>query len=262
MSNANPTHIKDRLALSGGAQLSRTSQEVDKLTGPVLDWAGVSAADVVTVREDFTAAAGVTLPAPWGKQDTSAAGAPTSDYVNDAADGVYRLKFASTDEVETLTLYWADQLMIPSTKRIRFTARIKIDTTAAGGLSADDRIVIGVASARNATLDSIVDHAWFRMEGANQNILCETDDGTTDNNDNDTGADWVEATYVTLTIDIDKQADVRFLVDGVDVTPETMNTSAAVTGDVLQPYIEIQKDGGTETHQLDIDYVEVSWLRS
>jgi hypothetical protein len=262
MSDTNPTHTKDRQALSGGVQLSRTAAEADKMLGPVCDWAGVSLTDIVTVREDFIKTAGVALPAPWGKVDVSAAGSPTLDFVANAADGVYRLKFDNTDELQSCTLHWADYLAIPSTKRARISWWITIDTTAAGGFSADDRLVCGLAGARNATLDSVVDHAWFRLEGANYNILCETDDGTTDNNDNDTGADWAEATKVKLTVDIDSQAGVRFYVNDVDVTPETMVTSAAVVTDLLQPYLEVQKDAGVETHQFDVDAVEVSWIRS
>lgn len=262
MSKDRPTHVKDTKAMSGGIQLSRTSKEVDKKVGPFLDWAGVDCDDVVVVREDFVAAAGTTLPAPWAEQDTSAAGTPTTDYVSGDPQGIYRLATDATNEAQRLTLYFGDNLVIPPTARARFSARIKIDTDSAGGLTADDRIVVGLASARNATLDSVADHAWFRLEGANQNILCETDDGTTDNDDNDTGVDWAEATYVKLTIDVDVQGDVRFLVDDADVTPETMSLAAAVAGDKLQPFIEIQKDAGTEAHTLDIDWVEVAWVRS
>ena len=210
------------------------------------------------VDEDFQADAGATLPKPWGTQDTSAAGAPTLNYVADAAGGIFRLATSVTDELQTLTLYWADQLTIDVTKAPIMEARIRMNFEGAT-FSADQRFVVGLASARNATLDSVVTHAWFRVEGANLNILKETDDGTTDTDDTDTTIDIVDNTWTRLRIDMTTLAAVAFSVDGVAAGGAAMSIPLA-SGN-LQPFIEQQKDAGAEVETLDIDYVLISWAR-
>tara|TARA_R100001163_G_C5066314_1_gene204706 strand:- start:35 stop:787 length:753 start_codon:yes stop_codon:yes gene_type:complete len=190
--------------------------------------------------------------------DTSSSGSPTLTH-QATADGVYRMAFASTDEAEYLATYLGDDCCIPPTKNPIFEARIKIT----GTFSADDRVVIGLASARNNTLDNIADHVWFRMEGANNNILVEGDDGTTDNDDNDTSVDWTSGTFHKLKIDCSDLSDVKFYVDGTQcVLPEKIDVDQMAAGDVLQPYIEMQKDAGTVTHSVDIDYISVLWDRT
>lgn len=189
-------------------------------------------------------------------QDTSAGGTPTLAFLAEA-DGVFRLKFSNTDEAQNLTLYLGDGCCIPATANPTLEARVKIT----GTFSADDRLVVGFASARNATLDNIADHAWFRMEGANNNILIEGDDnGTTDTNDIDTGADWASGTYVTLKIDMSDLSAVKYFIDGQQVTT-TINVGGMDSAALLQPFIEIQKDAGTVEHSIDIDWIDVRWDR-
>lgn len=216
------------------------------------------------IFQDFYAKDGDTVAGMWGTQDTSAAGTPILAHTNIAPDGGYMMKLATTEEAEAITLYCADTLMIPIEKQpvITFGLSITSDTSGGGGLlGASDIIVVGLASARNATLDSIATNAWFRFEGANHNVLVETDDNSVNNDDNDTGEDWGETTPMRLTIDCRNLADIRFLVNDVDVTPETM-TMAAATGKV-QPFIEVTKASAANMdHMVLIDYVEMSWLRT
>lgn len=208
------------------------------------------------IFEDFFAIDTATKPPPWATQDTSAAGTPVLDYVADADNGEFQLNHDATSEAQTLTLYWADQLMIEPTKNPIFECRIKINFAGAA-FTADQRIVIGLAGPRNATLDDIARHAWFRIEGANLNILAETDDGTTDDDDNDTTIDIVDNTYLTLRIDMSDLAAIKFYVNGV----LGATLAAAVMTANLQPFIEIQRDAGAETEDVRIDYVMVEWDR-
>ena len=247
-------HRKTEMFLDG-LGLTRDVDAGDVPTAVDVTWAGVGLEKATRLQEDFLLAAGGTLPPPWGKQDTSAAGAPTHDYVVDLAGGVYRMKFAADDEVETLTLYLADQLVVDLAKQPIFRARVKI--TADTAFSADDRLVIGLASARDATLDDIVKNVWFRVEGVGNNILVESDDGTTDTNDQDTGVDWVDAAWTVYEIDCSDLSSIKFYVDGVLAA----TTSAPLLSGVAQPYIEIQKDAGTVVHQVDVDFIEVASMR-
>lgn len=214
----------------------------------------------VRVMEDFFPAAGATLPAPWGTQDTSSAGSPTLAYVNDAANGAFTLTHDAQSEAQNLTLYFADQLVIPATAKPVFECRMKVNFAGAA-FSADQRIVIGLAAARNATLDNNAKHAWFRIEGASLNIYKETDDGTTDSDDKDTGIDIVDDTYTTFRIDMSNTSNIGFYVDNVAATGFTMAAAALASTDLLQPYIEIQRDAGTEAEAVTIDYIMVEWDR-
>jgi hypothetical protein len=209
------------------------------------------------VYEDFLLDAGATLPLPWGKQDTSAAGSPTLDFTADGAGGLYVMKLDTTNEVENITLYFADQLVFNIAKNPVFSCRLKIesDVTGAGGLfAAGDMLAVGLASARNATLDSVATHAWFRFEGANHNILYEGDDGTTDTDDQDSGVDWAENTFVDLKIDATDLASVKFYVNEAEIGDVAI---AAATGNV-PPFIQLSKAAAAnKDHRVTVDWIDV-----
>lgn len=215
--------------------------------------------DSFRIFEDFNQKPGSTLPGFLTTQDTSSAGTPTLDYGTDLAAGCYVMQLDPTNEAETVTLYGGDNHVIDITKTPKVEWRVKLspDVTGAGGaLAAGDKIVIGIASDRNATLDTIATNAWFRLEGANANILVETDDNSTNTDDKDTGSDWVADTWYRFAIDFTDLTDVRFLIDDIDVTPTTMSMSHA-TGTV-SPYIELQKAAAANfDHKLTIDYLDV-----
>ena len=42
---------------------------------------------------------------------------------------------------------------------------------------------------------------------------------------------------------------------------EKIDVSNAVAGDLLQPYLAMQKDTDSVTHIMDIDYISVLWDR-
>lgn len=237
-----------------GAGFTRTAEEKDVTSATEASWAGFGMDKSARIQEDFLQSSSGTLPAPWAVSDTSAAGSPTLDYIDDADNGEYTLAFDSQDEAQSLVLYFGDSLHIDATKRPFIEWRVKIDADTA--LSADDRVVVGIAAAHNATLDSNAGHAWFRME-ATQDILIESDDGTTDTDDTDSTVDWVDDTYVTLAIDLANLAAVAFYVDGALVGTTDCSD---LTGS-LQPYAAVQKDAGAVTHALVVDYCSVAWMR-
>lgn len=228
---------------------------------------GTLRANYSTVYEDFLPGAGATLPAPWAKQDTSAAGTPTLDYVASFRSGAYRLTHDATSEAQRLTLYWGDQLTVPASRGWIFECGVSFNYPAAAAFSADQRAVFGMASARNATLDSIVTNAWFRVEGADLSIFTETDDGTTDTDDQDSGLDLVEQTVHKFLIDASLQTQIRFFIDlgagdgWQECAGAAHNATAWALTDRLQPFFEMQKDAGTELDVLTIEYCGLAWLR-
>jgi hypothetical protein len=212
--------------------------------------------------EDFRSASGGSLPAPWGTQDDSSSGSPTLAYVNDANDGRFRLQFDSTNEVQKLTLYHADQRVFPITK----VRRIQMGVKHGGTIPADLVAVFGLASDRNTTLDSVATNAWFRLQGSST-VVVEGDDGTTDTDDAATGKTWASG-YKHLRIDIEKNASnvrvARFYIFNASTkvwekAGADVNINAA-SGNV-QPFVEVQKNSNS-TFQTDVDYVFVACQRS
>jgi hypothetical protein len=227
----------------------------------------------VKIDEDFLQQSSDTLPALWATQDTSAAGTPTLDFVANALNGEYKMQLATTNEAEQITLYLADHLVIDPTKKPVFICRVKVDidpTGATAVFTAGDAIVMGLASARNATLDNVTSNIWFRI-GNGLNLYVEGDDNTRDTDDVDTGFDFIENTYMWLKIDCNDLANVKFYVAGggdpngawKDVTPATkINVSGLTTSTKQLTIFEVQKAAeANKDHSLVIDRVQVYWKR-
>lgn len=192
---------------------------------------------------------------PWLAVDTSAAGTPT--YVRNASAAV--LTLVSTSEVENVCLAHGDALSfdIDSIQSVEMRVKIGASTFTSGST-----LVFGVGSARNDTPDSVTANAWFRMEGANSTTLvyCESDDGTTDNDDKSSGV-TLGTTYKKFLIDFSGgKANVKFYIDGVRVaTSTTFDMSAYSSG--LQPIIQLQKAANTNVDAVTVDYVSIKCKR-
>ena len=214
--------------------------------------------EYVEIVDDFFGDAGQALGRPWVYTETGTSTNPTGDFVSGVGAGVFRLLHSADSEAQTMRVDHGDTLMINMSKKPRIEIRAKLDFAGAT-FSADQRAVFGLASTYNATLDNIATNAWFRVEGANLNILAEVDDGTTDTDDFDTGADIVDNTFVVFEIDASDLTAVQFRVDGVLVATKAMSALAANT--YVQPICAIQRDAGTEAEKLDIDYIQVTYER-
>jgi hypothetical protein len=219
-----------------------------------------SIGDHVQIFSDFIG--GGVLPSSGSglvQYDDSSSGAPTLLH-QPKADGIYRMKLASTSEAERCAVYLGDDCCISPTKKPIFEARVAITTASP---NAAETLIIGLVSARNDTVASIADHCMFKWTGANNNILIDTDDGTTDTSDQDTTSDWVSGTYYKFKIDMSDLTDVKFFIDGErQLRSTTFDVSAMAASDYLQPIVEIQKASGTTVPQVDIDYISVLWERS
>jgi hypothetical protein len=249
-------------ALIRGARFSRAGEKalLDFAESAHLTEALDRESQIIVADEDFLLASSGTLPAPWTKTIVGA-GPPTGDYADDAIGGEYVFTTQATDQLQSVTLSFGDQLVIDPTKAPIIEGRFKI-APAGANFTADERLVFGLASARNATLDSITQHAWFRMEGANLNILVEADDGTTDTNDQDTLIDYVKSAYTVFKIDMTDTGDIKFTVDGVEQGGAKVAAAALTASHKMQPFMEIQRDAGTEVNVVTIDYITVTQNRS
>lgn len=188
---------------------------------------------------------------PWLVDDTSSSGTPTYT----TGTSVATLTLASTAEVENVCLHHGDALSfdIDLIQSIEFAAK----TVAT--LDSATTIVMGVGSARADDPDTVAANAFFKLAGSNA-IVCESDDGTNDNDDKSTGLSLVDA-YRRFLIDFTGgKSNVTFYVDGQRVASSTTfdmsNYSAG-----LQPIFQIQKTSDTNTDSLTIDYVRITCKR-
>lgn len=215
--------------------------------------------------DDFlggTIAQAANVGGPWAIVDASAAGAPTYKTVASEVAGAMKLLLASTDEEESVTLYWGDILALEwdTVQRVSFRVKASAITTA-------QTVVFGLASATNATEDSVAYNAWFRLQ-ASTSVLVETDDAATDDDDNDTDIDISADVYKEYVIDFSNGlSDVRFFVTdaGGDlrrVLATTTFSMAGATGTYCQPFFRLHKASGTTVPYVAIDWVEIEYKRT
>jgi hypothetical protein len=262
----------DKQALSSGAPYNIGDRDLYTKAG-VMAKAGLNPA-YVTYFEDFLLASGGTLPVPLVTAKTGASSAAGA-YVNDASAGHYSLTTTADNEAQTNRVDFSDQLVFDITRLQEVECRLKItcDATGTSGfLGSGDVLLFGVASAYNATLDSVTTHAWLKVIGDGADapeILWETDDGTTDDDDNDSGAVLAEATWLHFKIVFEQGADiVTFLIDTSGGSlPDWRNARkvsgamAAATGNV-QPIVYLSKAAAANNdHTLLIDYIRAVYSR-
>lgn len=192
---------------------------------------------------------------PW-LTDVTGAAPPT--HVRGGSEAT--LTLTADNQAQILGLHHNDSLAfdIDDLQRVEMRAKIGASTFTSGSI-----LVFGVASARNDTADSVAEHAWFRMEGANSTTLvyCESDDGTRDVNDISTGV-TLGTTYKHFVIDFTGgKSDVKFYIDGQRVcTTQTFDLSAYTGG--FQPLIQLQKAANTNADVCKVDYIKIVGKRS
>ena len=216
-------------------------------------WGSGRAGPFFCLSNDFEVAPGGTLPPPLAKDMQT--GNITGNYSDDVAAGVYKISHDGTSEAQAGQVTFNDQLVINPTKGPIFEARFKINFAGAT-FSADQRAVVGLCSVHpNAedSLDAVISNLWFRVEGASLNIYIESDDGTLDDDDNDSGVDIVDDTFITVRIDASNLDAVKFYVNGALIA-QTLDAGALTSANVLQPIFCIQRDAGAEAEVMHIDF--------
>lgn len=191
----------------------------------------------------------------WTIKDTSSAGTPT--YLNISGRGA-KLTIASTSEEEIVTLYQNDVLpfLLPKVQYVDFDLVV-------AGIDAVTTLVAGIASAQNDTEDSVATNAWFRMEGSasTSNVVVETDDGTTDNDDVATG-NTLAAVVKRFRIDFTNGlSDVRFFIDGSRVAASTtFSMAAASSTQNVQLFVQLHKASGTGVPSVTVKRCGIQYL--
>jgi hypothetical protein len=229
------------------------------VAGGSISPASINGGSTFVYEQDFPLAVGGTLPPPLAK-DGQTAGS-TGDYLADVAGGVYSLATDATSEAQAIQLTFGNQLIVDPTKGPVFEARVRLNIPGATP-SADERWVVGLCSDHtNAedSLDDTVSNAWFRGEGANLNIFAEGDDGTNDDDDNDTTIDYVDNTFLLLKIDMTDLDAVTFSINGT--VRATIDLGALTGSTLLQPIFAYQRDAGAEINLLQVDWFKITQSR-
>lgn len=189
----------------------------------------------------------------WTVADTSSSGTPTYLCVSDP-NGAMKLTLANTNEAEIVTMYHNDVLGFDFEGVDSFEIVAKV-----ASIDAVTTLTMGLGTARHDTDDTVAGSVWFRMEGSasTSNLVVETDDGTTDNDDKPTGQ-TLSSTYKRLFCDCSVKTDVKFFIGDtqgglVRVATGTTFDMSGLTGNV-QPLIQLQKASGTGVPSVTIDY--------
>jgi hypothetical protein len=192
---------------------------------------------------------------PW-LTDVTGAAPPT--HVRSGSNAV--LTLTADNQAQILGLHHNDSLAFDIDDIMQVEMRVKLG---AATFTSGSILVFGVASARNDTADSVGEHAWFRMEGANSTTLvyCESDDATRDVNDISSGV-TLGTTFKKFVIDFSGgKSNVRFFIDGQQVAKaQTFDMSAYSSG--FQPLIQLQKAANTNADVCSVDYVRIRSRRT
>lgn len=193
----------------------------------------------------------------WTVTDTSSGGTPT--YLCTSGVGM-KLTLVNTSEAEIVDMHHNDVLQfdVDQIKVADFWVKV-------AGIDSVTTLVFGLAGARHDTPDTVAQNCWFRIEGgtSTSNVVCETDDGTTDYDDKATGV-TLSSTFKIFRIDMTNgKSDIRFMAgDSLGnlqrVAASTTFTLAAYTGQ-LQPYVQVQKASGTGVPSISIRRVRISY---
>lgn len=193
---------------------------------------------------------------PFAGFTIAAGGSPTAaKLATQVADGNARCLLASTNEAESAGISFNDKVQIPGNAQWYFECLAKIDTVP----TSVQEVAIGMASAYNATLDSVADNYWFRLSG-NGTLTVEADNATTDVDDRATTriTSIAANTFYLFRVDGTDPGRVRYYVNDVRVSEVVITPRSAL----LQPLAVIKKASGTGVPALFVDYIYVAWNRS
>lgn len=183
---------------------------------------------------------------------------PTVAKLANTANGVWRATLAATSEAETAGFDFGDSLMLndPTAAGANpndigvptMEALVRIPTA----LTTAQTVVIGLATAFNATLTSIAEYAWIRFSASMAPLLEGKDGTTTTLAQAAAGLPIIVAnTFFLVTVEIG-QGRAKFSID--DNVLGTVPMGALTSAMVMQPVIYLQKASGTTVPALDCDF--------
>lgn len=209
--------------------------------------------------------AGATPPASGSPDSGPFVNAGTGSGVIYTPDGgALKLGFDNSNEAARKVIYGDDHLGYDIDDLVRVEFLIKITSVAS---TSNVTVGFGMCSAYNATLDSMTEQAMMRVEGGSDNLLCESDDGTNDNNDVDSGED-ISGDWQRFAIDFGRgvltqsppslskggKANVHYYAGNAEGSLRRLASSTGFDmsnySGGLQPFVQIEKASSTDTGSL------------
>lgn len=209
-------------------------------------------------EDDFLGARGTVIPTsatagePWVSKTVKSAGTPTVTAVANAAGGQVACALDATSEKQDAILYFGDCKGLDVTKALVYEARIALSVLPS---AASVQTVFGLSS---SWIDGPDNGAAYLEFGATANgaINCRSQDGTTQNSLS-SGIVVTAGAFHLYRIDATDPTNVRFYIDGVDVTPSTIAFAATGASAILQPYVSVYKPSGTGVATTAVDVVKI-----
>lgn len=207
---------------------------------------------------------------PWAKVAVTTGGTPTLANSGGAMVGTI---VAGGGGAESICLYTGDALGYDIDDLISAEFWLGVS-----GIDSVTTLVAGMASAQNATPDSVAAMAWFRMEGSASTtaLLVETDDGTTDNDDKATGltlGSTVRKLQIKFQDDVYSasppasnlggKANVKFYAENsqgllIPVARDQRFDMSAYSSR-LQPMVQLQRASGSGTPAFTLRRVRITY---
>jgi len=187
----------------------------------------------------------------WDHAPVLTAGTP----VGSMHGGGWRAAFSATAEAQKLDLLSYKSFAKDS--NWIFEAVVELVTTADADVA---DLSIGVANGTHASdADSITESAFFHLDlGADLNIDCESDDGTTEVAATDSTIDIVAGTPVHFMLDGRDSENVKYYINGAEVLSATANLGDIddATGP-LKALIHLEKSANDSPGEILVHKVEV-----
>jgi hypothetical protein len=193
----------------------------------------------------------------WVKRTVQTGGTPTVTITTSSGGGTVRCALDATSEKQEATFYANDQLVWDMTKSAMFEARISNHVVPTGVVE----IVFGLQSAWIDGPDNASFYAEFQ-QSASGVVNMRTKDGV-NTLSNATTITMVVDTFHDFRIDATTPTNIRFFIDGVEVsTPGQMSFAATGSNAILQPYISVYKASGVGVGTIDIDVIQLGMNRA
>jgi len=211
--------------------------------------------------EDFLGAGHTSIPAsgtpatgyPWVQKLVKTAGSPSAAIMANSAAGIVQLALDATPEKQESTLYANDQRNWDVTKNLTFETRVAFATVP----TLPVEIVFGLQSAWIDGPDNAAEYVRFQASTSGL-INMQTFDGT-NTISGSSGVTLTAGAFHIFRIDASSLTNVRFFIDGVEVSADNQFSFGAVApNSILQPYFSVYKASGIGVGTMLIDMIQAA----
>jgi len=246
--------LRSRNTATGDAQSefdAATSETITRYTAVVLD------EDFSGPGHVFPAAGAPSVGYPWVKKTVQTGGTPTVAVIANSGGGIARLALDNTSEKQEATLYANDSLNWDMTKSAIFEARIANHVIPS---AAAVEMVFGLQSVWIDGPDNASFYAQFQQLASGV-VNLRTKDGV-NTLSKASGVTLLVDAFHNFRIDATDPTNVRFFIDGAEVSAANLSFAATGASAILQPYFSVYKASGVGVGSLDVDMVQVGMNRS